>query len=313
MSSYSDRDTYSQAGDWLLGAVRRNPEALLLMAAGCCLMMRGGRSSSRAGPRVAQPMGDEWDYQTSRTSTDFRRASASAREGLSRAGESAADTVKSAGDYASQVKDRITDTASDYASQMKDRISDTASSYADSVADFAGDARRKVAERSARLKRQTQATLQSSMQRVLREQPLAVAVIGLAAGAAVAALFPSTEIEDRALGGAHERLKGAAEKAGKRVLEAAGKAGERLKGATEERGLTSEGLKEVAGEVADTFKDAMSGKPEDPSGASPGSSTASGGSSQNVGSQNVGMDQSKPGGDHSSRPPGASPSGRSVR
>jgi len=41
------------------------------------------------------------------------------------------------------------------------------------------------------------------MQRVLREQPLAVAVAGLAAGAAVAAMFHSTEIEDRALGGAH--------------------------------------------------------------------------------------------------------------
>ena len=58
MSSYSDRDTYSQASDWLLGAVRRNPEALLLMAAGCCLMMRGGRSSSRAGAGVAQHMRD---------------------------------------------------------------------------------------------------------------------------------------------------------------------------------------------------------------------------------------------------------------
>jgi hypothetical protein len=270
MSSYSNRDTYSQAGDWLLGAARRNPEALLLMAAGCCLMMRRGRSSSRAGS--GQQMRDEWDHQTGRASTDFRRVSASTREGLSRAGESAADTAKSAGDYASQVKDHITDTASGYASQMKDRISDTASSYADSVADFAGDARGKIAERSAQLKRQTQATLRSSMQHVLREQPLALAVAGLAAGAAVAALFPSSDIEDRAFGGAHEKLKDAAEKAGERVMDAAGKAGERLKSAAEERGLTSEGLKEVAGEVADTFKDAISGKPEDRSGAGPGSS-----------------------------------------
>jgi hypothetical protein len=45
MSGYSERDTYSQAGDWLLGTVRRNPEALLLMAAGCCLMMRSGSAS----------------------------------------------------------------------------------------------------------------------------------------------------------------------------------------------------------------------------------------------------------------------------
>jgi hypothetical protein len=38
----------------------------------------------------------------------------------------------------------------------------------------------RVAERSARLTPQTQASLQSSVQRVLREQPLAVAVVGLA-------------------------------------------------------------------------------------------------------------------------------------
>jgi hypothetical protein len=306
MSSYSERDTYSQAGDWLLGTVRRNPEALLLMAAGCCLMMRSG-SASRTSARHAYER-DEWGYPTSGASSQVRGASASTREGLS-----ASDAVRSAGEYASQAKHRMTDTASDYASQMKERISDTASEYADSVRDFAGEARRAVTERSARLSRQTQATLQSSMQRVLREQPLAVAVAGLAAGAAVAALFPSTDIEDRVLGGAHERLKDAAEKTGERVMEAAGKAGERLKSAAEERELTSEGLKEVAGEVADTFKDAMSGKPEDRSGASPGSSAAPGGSSQNVGSQNLGMDQSKPGGGHSSSPPGASPSGRSVR
>ena len=30
MSRYSNTDTYSQAGDWLAGAARRNPEAL------CC-------------------------------------------------------------------------------------------------------------------------------------------------------------------------------------------------------------------------------------------------------------------------------------
>jgi hypothetical protein len=46
MSRYSDNDTYSQAADWLLGAARRNPEALLLLAAGC-LMMRSGSVSSR--------------------------------------------------------------------------------------------------------------------------------------------------------------------------------------------------------------------------------------------------------------------------
>jgi hypothetical protein len=305
MSSYSERDTYSQAGDWLLGTVRRNPEALLLMAAGCCLMMRSG-SSSRTSTRHAYER-DEWGYPRSRASSQGREASASAREGFSRATEDASDTARSAADYASQVKDRIADTAGDYASQMKDRISDTASSYADSVKDLADDARRVVTERSTRLSRQTQATLQSSMQRVLREQPLAVAVAGLAAGAAVAALFPSTEVEDRVLGGAHEKLKDAAEKAGEKVMGAAGKAGERLKSAAEERGLTSEGLKEIAGEVVDTFKDAVSGEPGNRTGASQSGGTPASGSSQSFGMEQ--NRQSSPG----SQTTQPLPAGRSTR
>jgi hypothetical protein len=92
------------------------------------------------------------------------------------------------------------------------------------------------------------------------------------------------------------------------VKEAAGKAGERLKTAAEERGLTSERLKEVAGEVTDTFKDTMAGKSEERSGASSGSSSAAGGSSRNFG-----MDRSKPGGTQSSNTTGTSPGGRSTR
>ena len=88
------------------------------------------------------------------------------------------------------------------------------------------------------------------MERVLRDQPLAVAVAGLAAGAAVAALFPSTEVEGRTLGGAREALTGAAGKAGEMVMDAAEKAKERLQNAAEERGFSTAGLQGLAGEVA---------------------------------------------------------------
>jgi hypothetical protein len=221
-------DDLSQAGGRLLGAARRNPEALLLLAAGCCLLMRSG-SVFRG---TSQTRYDDTGHEHR---ADFRRASpgpasSSVREGLSRAADSAAQ----------------------YASDIKDRVSDAASSYTEAAADFAQDARRNVSEETSRLTRQAQSTLESGMNRVLREQPLAVVMAGLAAGAAVAAVFPTTEIEERTLG-----------PAGESVRQAAGKAGERLKSAAEERGLTTEGLKELAGEVSDTFTNAVSGKPED--------------------------------------------------
>jgi hypothetical protein len=158
---------------------------------------------------------------------------------------------------------RATDSAAAYASDIKNRVTDATSSATEAVSDFAQDARRNVSEHTSRLTRQAQSTLETGMNRVLREQPLAVVMAGLAAGAAVAAVFPTTEIEDRTLGPAGESLRQAAGQAAEKVKDAAGKAGERLKSAAEERGLTTEGLKEVAGEVTDTFTKAVSGKTQD--------------------------------------------------
>jgi hypothetical protein len=159
---------------------------------------------------------------------------------------------------------RAADSAADYASDIKERVSDTASAYADSISEFAQDTTRAVSERSSRLGRQAQSTLQDGVERVLRDQPLAVAVAGLAAGAAVAALFPSTEVEGRTLGGAREALTGAAGKAGEMVMDAAEKAKERLQSAAEERGFSSAGLQGLASEVAQTFTGAVAGKSDSP-------------------------------------------------
>ena len=161
--------------------------------------------------------------------------------------------------------------------RSKDKASDVASSYAESVSSIAGDARRAVSESSDRFRRQAQGTLQTTMDRVLREQPLAVAMLGAAAGAAVAAAFPATEVENRMLGGTHDAISNAVDQAGKSVMGAASKATERLKSAVEERGFTADGLKDLAGEVAESFTDAVSGKSEAKSGMKSGA--ASGGSS----------------------------------
>ena len=233
-------DDLSQAGGRLLGAARRNPEALLLLAAGCCLLMRSGGSVFRGTSRT------RYDDTGHEHGADFRRAfpgsgSSSIREGVSRAADSAAE----------------------YASDIKDRVSDAASSYSEAVSDFAQDTSRNVSEQTSRVTRQAQSTLESGMNRVLREQPLAVLMAGLAAGAAVAAVFPTTEIEDRTLGPAGESLRQATGQAAEKVKDAAGKAGERLKSAAKERGLSTEGLKELAGEVTETFTNAVSGKPDD--------------------------------------------------
>jgi len=223
-----NRDTHfdlpAQPTDWLMNTARRNPEGLLLLAAGCVLLLRSGSGRTNGGP--------------SRTSsTSSRSYTERSRESLSRAANE----------------------ASDRAADFKDKVSDTVSDYARSASDYADETKRMVSGRTQEFARQAQSTVESTISGVLREQPLAVAMVGLAVGAAVAAAFPATDIEKRTLGATGEALADAAEKTKDSVMEAAAKAGERLKTGAEERGLTTEGLKELAGAVTDAFKDSISG------------------------------------------------------
>ncbi len=228
MSNYSHREDVG-AGERLLGAVRRNPEGLLLLAAGAALLMR---SSGTAVSRIPRQ-------------NEFRTAKQDRDSAPSENGRNLGDRVAEA-----------TQAAGEYASDVTQRVSRTASAYASSVSDYADEA----ADRSKRFAQQAQSSLQSTAQQILQEQPLAVALVGFAAGAAVAAAFPATEVEKQALGPTGERFMNAAERAGDHLKEAGAQAGESLMNAAEERGLTSEGLKEVAREVGDAFSNALSGE-----------------------------------------------------
>jgi uncharacterized protein YjbJ (UPF0337 family) len=221
MNRDSESDIYSQTTNWLVGTAKRNPEGLLLLAAGCALLLR---SKSSRTPSM-------------RSDSSVQRA----QDGVSRA----------VGD------------ATTYAADIKKKVSDTVNQATESVSDMAGDATRAVSDQSQRFARNAQSTFDSTMSRVLREQPLAVAMVGLAAGAAFAAVVPTTDVEKRTLGAAGEAISDAAGKARDTVMEAAGKAGERLKSGAEERGLSTQGLKELAGEVTDAFKSSVSGKADD--------------------------------------------------
>jgi hypothetical protein len=245
MNRYPQTDYSTEASEWLMGTIRRNPEGLLLLAAGCALLMRSGSSGSAM--RASQSRSFESDGPRRSERSSFG-------DGISRATES----------------------ASDYASGLKDRVTDAASSYASTVSNYANEARSTLADQSERISRQAQSTFQGGMNRVLREQPLAVAVLGVAAGAAVAAVFPSTEVENRALGSAREALSEAAGKAGENLMEAAGAAGEHLKAVAEEKGLNPEGLKDMAREVAGAFAGSVAGKSDERPTLVPAAPTESG-------------------------------------
>jgi hypothetical protein len=228
MTQYSIHDSPSPT-HWIVGAVKRNPEGLLLLAAGCALLMRGGARSNNH-----RAHSDGW-----------HGASGQSAERLSSMGERVAEAGRNAGEYVSDVAERL---------------GEAAGSYASAVSDYADEAMKAVSERSRDFARQAQSSSENTAEYVLENQPLAIAVIGLAAGAAAAAAFPATKVERHTLGPTGEQLRDAAGEVSQRIKKAGAKAGERLMNIAEERGLTAEGLKEVARDVGETFGAAISGE-----------------------------------------------------
>jgi hypothetical protein len=233
----------SGTGDWLAGAVKSNPEGVLLLAAGCALLLRGGpsRRAVSASSRSSSPnYGDARQYSSEGDGRGMSKSS-----GISGSVSQAADTARQ------------------YASDVGKTVTEAASNYASAVGDYSDDARRTIVDQSEQFVEQARTTIQGTISRVLQEQPLALALVGLAAGAAVAAALPATAVERRTLGPAGERLSDAAVSVGENLTEAASKAGEKLMNVAEERGLNAEGLKEVASDVAGAFGGALSGEQSD--------------------------------------------------
>ena len=238
MSNYGVREG-TGTGKWIMGTVTRNPEGLLLLAAGVALLMRSGR-----GPSVRRN-----SLPDRRNEGQYRAGREDSASGIS---ERVTEAARRAGEYVSGATER----AGEYVSEATDKVSETAGSYASSASEYANEAARIAAKGSRRMANQVRDTSDY----LVREQPWAVALTGLLAGAAVAAAFPSTRLERRTLGEVGERLRSAAGSMGEQLMEAGTQAGERLSEVAEERGLTSEGLKQAARDVGETFSSALVGK-----------------------------------------------------
>jgi hypothetical protein len=145
---------------------------------------------------------------------------------------------------------RATQKASEVVTDLKNQGSE----IADSVTKYAGDMGQAISTQTAQIAGKAQSTFQAGFAQLMNEQPLALIAIGLAAGAAVATLVPSTDVEDRMLAGAREAI---SERVGETLIEAASDAGERLSHGIADR--ASEGFKELVHEVAEKFTDKVSG------------------------------------------------------
>ena len=164
------------------------------------------------------------------------------------------------------------DLASDYASGIRDRFSEQVDELRESAGDYAGRATRyaqetgqAITDRSQEVMDRARSGLRSTIDDVLREQPLMLGALGLAAGATLAVLLPPTEVENRTLGGSRDQLAKAAGRVAhdrfEQLKAAAGEAGEKVKDALTSGTLDADTIKSVATDMADSLKGAGDGTP----------------------------------------------------
>jgi hypothetical protein len=240
MTQFRGMDPISE-DNWLVAKVKRNPEAFLVLAAGCALLLRGAGSSSRG---TAHYRDGSWGDERR-----WNRTAATARG------------------YGSDIKDRMKDTAtavsdkaSGYAASLSDAtgaMSERAGDYVSSLSDQASEWGRNVAEQTNRMSAQARSSIEDGVGRVLREQPFAVAALGVAVGAAVAALLPPTEIEEQALHPLRDAASDAIAAAKENVRDAVSATGDRLKEGAERRGLSVDGIRDLAREATETFTEQL--------------------------------------------------------
>jgi ElaB/YqjD/DUF883 family membrane-anchored ribosome-binding protein len=198
--------------------VQNKPLPALLAGVGLAWLMAGPD-----GPPVPR------SSSTGRPGAFSRRAremAQSAREGLHDLGDKAHEV----GDRTSSMGDRARGRAED----VGDRFQDMSRRAGDSLS-HAGERAQERAHQVREAARRGGQRAKEQYEHLLHDQPLLLGGLGLALGAAIGAMMPRTELEDRTMGEHSERMKREASEEARKVTEEAKASAERVAGAAQEQ------------------------------------------------------------------------------
>ena len=174
----------------LTDTATQNPVPLLLVSLGVGWLMLTSRRGRRAD--------DSGSYSTSR---GYRERMGAVRERAVHAADEASGAVSSARETVKHAAESSREALRSATQSSRDTIGQTAESL------------REGASRAASIAREQVDYARGGVDRLLQEQPLVLGALGLAAGAIIGALLPTTEQEDRLLGEPRDRtVKSVAEK-----------------------------------------------------------------------------------------------------
>ena len=193
-----------------------NPLALGIVGAGLAwLMLSNGRPARSTTPsRGRGRMRTYFAGARERTGNALGEAAAGARDRVAEAAYKASEAASSIGATARTAKDAALDTASQWGEaayeQARSRASDTRATLGGAASTVYGGVAQSAGwtAEGMRAFATGAATTSRDMFDFCRDQPLVLAGLGVALGAAVGAAFPSTETEGQLMGEASDDLKG---------------------------------------------------------------------------------------------------------
>ena len=207
-------------------SVKQNPVPVALVGVCMAWLMASGRSGT--SPERSQSADTSLRRATDRAWSGAREQARSTRQTLSEAAQAARERFGEAKDSVSGTVSGTAQSARDALSRVSGTVAGTAQSAREALSRVSGtvsgtaQAAREALTRSADVAQRQVERARGGYEWLLREQPLALAAIGVAVGALLAAAAPRTRVEDEWLGEASDRLAERAKEAGREQLERAG-------------------------------------------------------------------------------------------
>jgi len=187
----------------------------------------------------------------------------------SRSSSSTSQTVRTAAKTGSGYVSDAAQRAGEAAGDLRDRATDAATRAGQTAAEYATDAAERIGETLSETGAQTSDAfnvLRDRFMKLAHDQPLVLGAIGLAAGAALAAVLPATSAENKVMGDASDKVKetaaDAAAEAYEGVKDAAGRVVEKAAQAAKDTGLAEE-VSDSARTLSEKASAAISSRPQD--------------------------------------------------
>jgi ElaB/YqjD/DUF883 family membrane-anchored ribosome-binding protein len=190
-SHYFRHSGGTEAMSNLAAQAKANPMPLALVGIGLAWLM-SGRGQPAMGSYTGSHLGSSEEYASGAYSGG---GSSSLSNVGSRVGEtagSAKDAVSGAGRKAGEAVSSRMHQAGDAASQTYERVSDKASETYGRMSEHASETYDRMSERAGRAQR--------SMSELIESEPLILAGLGIAIGAAIGAMMPATRTEQQFMG-----------------------------------------------------------------------------------------------------------------